>query len=177
VNHDQSLFVLDTERLVLRRLCTGDAPFIREVLNDPSFVRNVGDKGVRSDEDAAAYIQKGPVASYERFSFGLYAVELKTTGEPIGICGLLKRDSLPDADIGFALLPKFWSKGYAFESAAAVITYATNLLGLKRILAITLPDNIGSIRVLEKIGLRFEGMIQLAPDEPELKLFALNVER
>jgi RimJ/RimL family protein N-acetyltransferase len=114
------------------------------------------------------------MASYERFGFGLYAVELKETGELIGMCGLLKRDSLTDPDIGFAFLPKFWKKGYAFESAAAVIRYGTHVLGVKRVLAITLPENAGSIRVLEKIGLRFERMIKMAEDEPELKLFALE---
>jgi RimJ/RimL family protein N-acetyltransferase len=166
--------MLDTERLTLRRFSVDDAAFIRELLNDPSFVRNIGDKGVRSDEDAAAYIQNGPIASYERFGFGLYAVELKDTGELIGMCGLLKRDSLTDPDIGFAFLPKFWAKGYALESAAAVIGYGKNVLGLERMLAITKPDNIGSIRVLEKIGLRFERMIKMSEDEPKLKLFALE---
>jgi RimJ/RimL family protein N-acetyltransferase len=166
--------MLDTERLTLRRFSVDDAAFIRELLNDPSFVRNIGDKGVRSDEDAAAYIQNGPIASYERFGFGLYAVELKDTGELIGMCGLLKRDSLTDPDIGFAFLPKFWAKGYALESAAAVISYGKNVLGLERMLAITKSDNIGSIRVLEKIGLRFERMIKMSEDEPKLKLFALE---
>jgi len=167
--------VIDTERLSLRKFSVEDAAFIRELLNDDSFVRNVGDKGVRSDEDAAAYIQNGPIASYERFGFGLYAVELKATGELIGMCGLLKRDSLTDPDLGFAFLPKFWKKGYAFEAAAAAISYGTTVLGLMRVLAITMPDNVGSIRVLEKIGLRFEGMIKVSDDEPELKLFALDV--
>jgi ribosomal-protein-alanine N-acetyltransferase len=166
--------VLESDRLTLRKFSIEDAAFIRELLNDPSFVRNVGDKGVRSDEEAAAYIQNGPVASYERFGFGLYAVELKETGDPIGMCGLLKRDKLTDPDIGFAFLPDFRRKGYAFESASDVIRYGENVLGLKRVLAITKPDNIGSIRVLEKIGMRFERMIKLTDDEPELKLFALN---
>jgi [ribosomal protein S5]-alanine N-acetyltransferase len=167
--------VIETERLTLRKFSVEDAPFIRELLNDDSFVCNIGDKGVRSDKDAAAYIENGPVASYERFGFGLYAVELKETGELIGMCGLLKRDSLTDPDIGFAFLPKFWMKGYAFESAAAVIRYGKNVLGVKRVLAITLPENAGSIRVLEKIGLRFERMIKMSEDEPELKLFALEL--
>jgi ribosomal-protein-alanine N-acetyltransferase len=121
------------------------------------------------------YIQTGPVASYERFGFGLYLVELKETGAPIGICGLLKRDSLPDVDVGFAFLPTFWSQGYALESAAAVMTYGREVLGLRRIVAITSPDNDASIRLLEKIGLRFEGMIKLSSDQAEVRLFGSNV--
>ncbi len=166
--------MIETERLVLRKFSVEDAAFILELLNDESFIRNIGDKGVRNDEDAAAYIQNGPIASYESFGFGLYAVELKKTGELIGMCGLLKRDTLPDPDIGFAFLPKFWMKGYAFEAAEAVIQYGKNVLGLKRVLAITIPENAGSIRVLEKIGLRFERMVRMSDDEPELKLFGLK---
>lgn len=163
--------VLETERLILRRLSPDDAEFILQLLNEPSFIRNIGDKGVRSIADAVQYIQTGPVASYERFGFGLYLVELKETGASIGICGLIKRESLTDVDVGFAFLPSFWSKGYAFEAASAVVTYGREVLGIKPIVAITAPDNRGSIKVLEKLGLRFERLIRLSEDEPELKLF------
>jgi RimJ/RimL family protein N-acetyltransferase len=168
------LTILETERLVLRQLSTDDAEFIIELLNQPSFLRYIGDKGVRNSEDAVRYIQTGPQASYERFGFGLYLVELKETGASIGICGLLKRDSLPDVDVGFAFLPEFWSQGYAFESAAAVMTYGREALGLRRIVAITSPDNDASIRLLEKIGLRFERMIKLSEDQPEVRLFGTS---
>ncbi len=168
--------MIETSRLTLRKFSVDDAAFIRELLNDDTFIRNIGDKGVRTDAEAAAYIQNGPVASYERFGFGLYAVELRETGDLIGMCGLLKRDSLPDPDIGFAFLPKFWAKGYAFEAAAAVISNGRDALGLNRILAITNPDNTGSIRVLEKIGLHFERMIQISENEPELKLFSVEFQ-
>lgn len=166
--------VLETERLVLRKITTADAEFILELLNQPSFLRYIGDKGVRNSEDAVRYIQTGPLASYERFGFGLYLVELKETGVAIGICGLLKRDSLPDVDVGFAFLPEFWSQGYAFESAAAVMTYGREVLGLRRIVAITSPDNDASIRLLERIGLRFERLIKLAEDQSEVGLFGSN---
>lgn len=167
--------ILETERLVLRKLSTDDAEFIVELLNQPSFLRYIGDKEVRNNVDAARYIQTGPLASYERFGFGLYLVELKETGESIGMCGLLKRDSLPDVDIGFAFLPSYWSRGYALESATAVMNYGREALGLRRIVAITSPDNDASIRLLEKIGLRFEGMIKLTSDQPEVRLFGSNV--
>jgi RimJ/RimL family protein N-acetyltransferase len=163
--------VLETERLILRRFSTGDAEFILKLLNEPSFVRNIGDKGVRSTADALRYIETGPVASYERFGFGLYVVELKATCESIGICGLINREGLSDVDVGFAFLPSFWSKGYAFEAASAVTAYARDVLGIQRIVAITAPDNTASIKVLDKLGLRFERMIKLSEGEPELRLF------
>lgn len=169
------LNVLETERLALRRLSADDAEFILELLNQPSFIKNIGDRGVRTNDDAVRYIQKGPVASYEQFGFGLYLVELKGTGVPIGICGLLKRETLPDVDVGFAFLPKFWSRGYAVESASAVMKHGRDVLGIGRIVAITSPENYGSIKVLEKIGLRFERLMELSEDEPAIKLFVSDV--
>src|SRR5580700_8038038 len=128
--------VTETERLILRRLSTDDDAFILELLNEPSFLQNIGDRGVRTLEDARGYILKGPVASYERFGFGLFLVALKETAVPLGICGLLKRDALEDVDIGFAFLPRFWSQGYAFESAAAVMAFGREALGIRRVVAI-----------------------------------------
>src|ERR1043166_3210050 len=115
--------VLETDRLLLRWLNDDDAPFILELLNDPSFIRFIGDKGVRTLDDARNYILNGPVASYEKFGYGLYATELKDGSVPIGMCGILKRDTLPHPDIGFAFLPRYWNKGYAFESAAAGVKH------------------------------------------------------
>jgi RimJ/RimL family protein N-acetyltransferase len=149
-----------------------DAEFILELLNDPSFLRFIGDKGVRTTEDARRYILTGPLDSYERHGFGLWLVELKESETPIGICGLLKRDTLDDVDIGFAFLPQYRSKGYALESAAAVMDYGRKVLGLRRVVAITNEDNAGSIRVLEKIGMSFDRMIRLSDDGPEIRLLA-----
>jgi [ribosomal protein S5]-alanine N-acetyltransferase len=163
--------ILETERLILRQMKAEDAPFIFELVNGAAFIRNIGDKGVRTLEDARNYIVNGPVASYEKFGFGLYLVALRETGEAIGICGLLKRDSLKDVDIGFALLERFRRKGFAYEAAAAVMEYGRNALGLKRIVAITSPDNGESIRVLEKIGLRFEKMIRMPGSNEDTRLF------
>ena len=167
--------VLETKRLILRRLCADDAEFILELLNQPSFLRYIGDKGVRNTEDAIRYIETGPVASYDRFGFGLYLVELKESDVSIGMCGLLKRETLPDVDIGFAFLPGYWSQGYAFEAAAAVMNYGREALGLRRIVAITSLDNASSIKLLEKIGLRFERLIKLGEDQPEVRLFGSTV--
>lgn len=165
--------VLETERLKLRWLTGDDAEFILELLNEPSFIKNVADRGVRSVADARRYILDGFVASYEKHGFGFYLVELKESGAAAGICGLVKRDALADVDIGFAFLPRHWSKGYALESALAVKAYALDVLGLKRLVAIVNPDNGGSIKVLEKIGLKYERMIRLSDDAPEICLYAL----
>jgi RimJ/RimL family protein N-acetyltransferase len=164
--------VLETDRLVLRRLTVDDAEFILELLNQPSYLRYIGDKGVRTLDDARGYILKGPVDSYERFGFGLYLTLLKESGVPIGLCGLLKRELMEGPEVGYAFLPQFWSKGYAFESAAAVMAYGKDVLGLERIVAITAPDNEGSIRVLEKLGLKFDRMIRFSENGDEVKLFA-----
>ncbi len=164
--------VLETDHLILRRLRVEDSEFILELLNDPSWLRFIGDKGVKTLDDARDYILKSLVAMYERFGFGLYLTELKDEGVPIGICGLIKRDSLEDVDIGFAFLPKFRGKGYAYESASAVMAYGKRTFGLNRIVAITSPDNYGSARLLEKLGFSFERMIKLSDDSAEVSLFA-----
>src|SRR6266516_1458424 len=164
------MIVLETERLVLSHLSPEtDVEFILRLLNEPSFVRYIGDKNVRTREDALAYLVDGPIRSYEQNGFGLYKVELKANGQPIGISGLVKRDTLPDPDIGFAFLPDYWNKGYAFESAAAVMKYAREVLQLDRVLAITSPDNQASAKLLGKIGLRFDRLIKLSEDAAEVK--------
>jgi len=122
--------------------------------------------------DAARYISTGPVESYARHGYGLWLVELKESGTPAGICGLVRRDALPDADIGYAFLPRFRARGYASEAAAAVMSYASATLGLRRVLAIVNPDNAGSIKVLEKLGLKFARLVRLSDDAPEIMLFA-----
>jgi len=163
--------ILETDRLRLRKVSLADAEFILRLLNEPSFIQNIGDKGVRTLEDARGYISSGPIASYEKFGFGLWLLETKDDMSPIGICGLLKRDALEDVDIGYALVPEFWSKGYAIESASAVLDYARKTLRLNRLVAIVSPNNESSIRLLQKVGFRFEKMVRLSDSAPEIKLF------
>jgi len=167
--------VLETNRLTLRRISPEDAGFMLQLLNEPSFHRFIGDKGVRTLDDARNYILQGPMASYERFGFGLFLTELKETQTPIGMCGLLKRDSLDDVDLGFAFVPEFWKQGYARESAAAVIAYAKDVLGLARLAAITSPDNEASIGLLEKLGMKFQRLTRLSPDAQEVNLFTCDL--
>lgn len=163
--------VLETRRLVLDQLTTDDAGFILELVNEEPFVRHIGDKGVRSLTDACQYILTGPVASYERHGHGLYRVALRDDGVPMGICGVLKRDGLEDPDLGFAFLERYWYRGYAFESAAAVMEHARETLGLGRVVAITSPDNVASIRLLARLGFVFEGETRLPGEEEDVKVF------
>ncbi|MDT4969538.1 MAG: hypothetical protein QOJ64_4275 [Acidobacteriota bacterium] len=164
--------VVETDRLILRRVVVEDSEFILELLNDPSWVRYIGDKGLRTLDAARDYILKTLVAMYERLGFGLYLTALKDGGTPIGICGLIKRDSLEDVDIGFAFLPAFRRHGYAYESAAAVVEYGKRTFSLRRLVAITSPDNYGSARLLEKLGFSFERLVKLSGDSEEISLFA-----
>jgi len=164
--------ILETERTILREVTNDDAEFILDLLNQPSFIRYIGDRNVRNVTQARDYIESRFRESYKKFGFGMWAVELKETETPIGICGFVRRDSLPDADIGFAFLPQFEKKGYAFESAAAAMKYGRDVLGLKRVLAITSQDNESSGRLLEKLNFKFESLIKLPPDAEELKLFS-----
>ena len=167
------MILLETERLTLAHLSTeADAEFILRLLNEPSFLQYIGDKGVRTPDDARQYIISGPAKSYHENGFGLYRVALKGNDSPIGISGLIKRDTLPEPDIGFAFLPKYWNCGYALESAVAVMKYAREVLHIERILAITTPDNQASAKLLAKIGLKFERLIRLTSDSPEVKLFS-----
>jgi RimJ/RimL family protein N-acetyltransferase len=165
------VIVCETLRLRLRHLSPTDAPFILELLNEPDFIRNIGDRGVRTLDDARRYILEGPVASYERLGFGLYLTELKDSAVPIGICGLLKRDYLEDVDVGFALLACYRGAGFALEAASAVIRFGKETLELERIVAITSPDNDASIKVLRRLGLEFERMIRGPQQSRDTRLF------
>lgn len=158
------MIVLETDRLVLRYLAVGDADFVLRLANDPSFIRNIGDRGIRSVEQAANYLLDGPISSYRHHGHGPYLVELKSTSLPIGLCGLLKRVQFDDADLGYALLPDFWRRGLAFEAASAVLDYGYHSLSLPRMLGLVSPENVPSIGLLEKLGFQFSELRQLKPD-------------
>ncbi len=165
--------ILETERLTLRLQTTDDADFILELVNDPSWLRFIGDRGVRTVEDAREYILNS-IHMYEKSGFCFYLVERKEDNIPLGLCGLVKRDSLEDVDIGYAFLPKYWGQGYAYEAASATLAYSIDTLGLNRIVAITTQDNEASAKLLKKIGLKFERLVQLSNDAGELRLFSFN---
>lgn len=164
---------LKTERLLIREFTEEDAPFVLGLVNEPSWLRFIGDRDVHTIAEARTYLQTGALASYKQHGFGLYLVALKENLLPIGMCGFIKRPSLPDVDIGFAFLPQFTGQGYGFEAATAVLHYGQTTLGFKRILAITAVDNIRSINLLQKLGFHYEKLVQLSEDGEAIKLFAL----
>lgn len=164
---------IKTDRLLLCHLTTADAPFIFELLNTPGWLQFIGDRSIKSEEDAINYILNGPVKSYAENGFGLMLVKLKDDGTPLGICGLIRRPALDDVDIGFAFLERHTGKGYAAEAASATLNYGWQVLGLKRIVAITTADNLHSIRLLEKTGMHFEKKMFMVGDAEELLLFAI----
>jgi RimJ/RimL family protein N-acetyltransferase len=165
----------ETPRLILRPVEMTDAAFIFELVNDPSFLRFIGDKNVHSLEDACGYIEKGPQASYAKHGFGLWLVQTKSDDQPIGLCGLVKRDTLPDVDIGFAFLPAWRGQGYAFEAATMTLVQARDVFGLRRVVAIASPDNDASATLLRRLGLRDEGPITLGDDPKPLSYFLIEL--
>lgn len=167
--------LLVTDRLHIRPLAASDDAFILRLLNEPSFIEHIGDRRVKTREDARAYIETGPQASHAAHGFGLDCVELAETSEAIGICGLLKRDVLDDVDVGYALLPEFCAKGYAREAVAAVLHDAKTRLHLPRIAAIVSSGNAKSIRLLESLGFRFDKMASLWDGEPAVRLYVLKL--
>jgi ribosomal-protein-alanine N-acetyltransferase len=160
---------IETERLLLHEFTADDAPFVLRLVNEPAFLRYIGDRGVRNLEDARRYIADGPVAGYERHGHGLMRVVRKADGAGIGMCGVLKRDALPDPDLGFSFFPEYWSQGYALEAGRGILDHARGTLGLGRILAITTVDNEPSMRLLARLGFRFDRMVALGDEE--LRLF------
>lgn len=169
--------MIETDRLRLDTFSTDDAEFMLTLLNTPSWLEFIGDRNVRTLSEARQYILDGPMKAYTQFGFGSYVVKLKASSVSIGVCGLFKRDSLDDVDIGFALMPDYAGRGYGYESAAAVIAYATDQLGLTRITGLTTAPNHASIRLLEKLGLRYEKTINFRPDGVESLLFGMTLNR
>jgi ribosomal-protein-alanine N-acetyltransferase len=167
--------VATTTRLELGEFTPVDAGFIVRLLNDPDWIRFIGDRNVRSEDDARRYLEHGPIALYTKHGFGLWRIARRSDGMPIGMCGLIKRDTLPDVDIGFALLPAFRGQGYAAEAASATLGLAARRFGLTRVVAIASPDNEPSRRVLERLGMTCEGPTPGAnPDDPTV-LYACNL--
>lgn len=156
---------LSTERLIIRPFVPEDAPFILRLLNEPSFIENIADKGVRTLEQAAAYLAEGPLASYAAHGHGLWMVQHRATGNPMGMCGLIKRDSLPEVDLGYAFCPEFWGLGYAREAAEACLAWGRSQKDLQTVLAIVSPGNAGSIRLLEALRFRYEKAMEMSPGD------------
>lgn len=164
--------ITETPRLRIRELTIGDAEFILGLVNEPSFLENIGDKGVRNLEDARQFILEGPWASHRERGYGQFLVELKEGGEAIGVCGLLYREILDVSDIGCAFLPEFWRRGFAHEAACAVMEYGRATLGIEKIVGLTSEENVASIKALEKLGMSFEKMVKMSEDDPGTALYS-----
>jgi len=163
-----------TDRLIIRRMTTStvDAQFMLQLLNDASWIRYIGDRGVRTEEDARQYIAAGPMDMYDRLGYGFCIVESRKSMCALGICGLAKRDYLDHPDIGFAFLPQHRGQGYAYEAALATLRYAANDLGMPRLVATTRTDNLSSQALLRKLGLQFERTFQHPDGDRVLQLYA-----
>lgn len=162
----------ETPRLRIRELTVDDGEFVYKLVNEPSFLANIGDKGVRSLEDARRFILEGPWASHRDRGYGQFLVELKASGDAIGVCGLLLRESLGVSDVGFALLPQYWKRGYAFEAATAVMEYGYSSLGIDTIVGLTSEENTASIKVLKKLGMSFDRIVKMSDDDPGTVLYS-----
>ena len=167
--------IIETNRLILSEFTIDDAPFILDMLNDPAWLQFIGDRGIKTRDDARDYIVNKLQKSYQEYGFGMLIVKLKDDGISIGTCGLLKRDYLEEVDLGFAFLPEFRGKGYAIEAAAATIEYGKDNLDLKRILAFTDADNSASIKLITKLGLKFERLVDFPDDDAEIQLYGRDI--
>jgi RimJ/RimL family protein N-acetyltransferase len=167
--------VLETDRLLLRHFTAspGESEFALRLLNEPSYLQYIGDKGVRTLEQATTYLLEGPIKSYHLHGHGLYLVVLKNSLQPVGICGLLRRDQFPDADLGYAFLPEFWSQGFAYESASAVLDYGKRTLKLPKIIALVSPANSPSIKLLKKLGFTYLEQVKMEPHGSDAAVYEL----
>ena len=165
-------FVCESPRLRIRRVTRGDAEFLLRQLTQPSWLRYIGDRGVASVADTERYIESRILEQYSALGYGMYVVQLKSSGEPIGLCGLVKREFLPDPDLGFSLLEAHWGQGYAVEAASAVMDHARQALGIDRLLAITTATNERSGKVLAKLGFRLDNDAFPTPQGERLRLYS-----
>jgi RimJ/RimL family protein N-acetyltransferase len=164
--------IVETKRLILRKITVEDAEFVLRLVNEPSFVSNIGDKGLRNQNDSEQFILEGYWTNQERSGYGMFIAELKGEGDPIGCCGLLYRKVFDVTDIGFAFLPEYWNLGFAYEAAVAVLEYGQSTLGVNKIVGLTSEDNLSSINLLKKLGMDFEKTVKMSDDDPGTVLYS-----
>ena len=166
------MLILKTNRLKLLEFEKSDSQFILELLNEPAWIEFIGEKNVHTINDAESFIEHNLIPSYKKNGFGLYAVKLKDDNTPIGMCGLLNRPGLSDIDLGFASLSKYQRLGFAYESSIAILNYSKTVLKINKVVAITNSNNTASAKLLEKLGFRFDKLIDLSDDGKDIcKLF------
>lgn len=166
--------ILETERLRLRTIDVDDAAFYYDLVNDPTWLEFIGDKGIRSLDDARTAIVDGPRAMQARCGHSLYVMERKSDSRPLGLCGLIQRDGLPAADIGYAIRPEFFGQGYTHEAAVAVLALARGPLGMRRVLGLTAPGNVNSISLLHKLGLTLVETRAMPPDDRPTNIYGIE---
>ncbi|RKX31875.1 MAG: GNAT family N-acetyltransferase [Verrucomicrobia bacterium] len=166
------MMIVEAPRLRLRELTVDDAEFVFRLVSEPSFLSNIGDKGVRNLDDARQFILEGPWTRQKRHGYGQFLVERKEGGVPIGVCGLIYRESLDVTDVGFAILPEYWKRGFAYEAAEAMVQYGRSTLGIDKIVGLTSEENLASISVLEKLGMKFERIVKMSEDDPGTVLYS-----
>lgn len=164
--------ILSTDRLLISEITLDDAAFILKLMNDKDWIKNIGDRGIRTIEDAEEYIRTRFLKTYTESDLGFYGLVLKNSRQIIGVAGLIDRDGIDHVDIGYGILPEYRGKGYAFEATKAVYDYGYNELKLKKIVAIVNPENPSSINLLSKLGLEFEKMVRLPDEEIDIMLFS-----
>lgn len=174
-NRDQN-WCLETDRLLLRRITLADAGFMLSIWNDPAFMRNVADRGIRTIEEAEAALKDGAFKLYEQHGYGPYCISRKNDGTLVGICGLFRRENLDNPDIGFAVLPEYCGLGLAGEAAAAVVAHARDDLGIEYLTAIVSPENIASVALIEKLGLHFNRGITMPGEQEEISLYGMKLK-
>lgn len=167
--------ILETDRLYLRRLIRDDAGFILQLLNEPSWIEFIGDKNVSNLNDAKKYIELSAITMYQQYGYGLFLVCDKGHDTPMGLSGLMKRDNLDHADLGYAFLPEFWKKGFALEAVKSVLDYAKETHQLSTILALTKSSNASSIKLLNKVQFQFDRDLKLLDDEENLHIYQLRL--
>lgn len=168
--------MLTTDRLTLAEFTTADSAFILRLVNTPSWIKYIGERDVSNIAEAEQYLLEGPIKSYRDHGFGFYGMKLRSTGKPIGMCGLIKRDDMKEIDLGFALLPEFEGQGYALEAARAVLEYAAEKLGLVRLIAFTLPNNLRSISLLKRLGFSYEESMLYGTEKEEVDVFSISLQ-
>lgn len=168
---------LETERLSLRRLTLDDAELMLAVWNDPSFIRHVGDRGIRTIDAARVALEEGALKFYSDYGYGPFRVALIADDSPVGVCGLFRREGLDEPDIGFSVFPEYWRKGFAYEAASAVVDHAETDLQLQRLIAIVSPENDPSVALIEKLGLQFERMYRLPGEDDDIAVYGMQLDK
>ena len=167
--------MIETERLNMGAITVDDAEIMLAIWNDPAFIANVNDRGIRTIDEAREAVAAGAAKMFDDYGYGPFWLSLKSDGTMIGICGLFKRDNLDHPDIGFAVLPEWVGKGYAGEAAVAVVAHARTELGLPALSAIVSPSNAASIGLIKKLGMSFERMVTMPGDDEPIELYNMSL--